>query len=89
MTIDQVIVLFNHAKKREYEQFKNQALLSGVKLKDDITPHSVDSEEKVQAGETPMLFGDPEAYKHLPESERREMTQRMIKGHMSQGLMRS
>lgn len=89
LTIDQITVLFNHYKKREYEDFKFKALLAGAKIKDDGLPFSDDNEEKIQAGETPALFGDSKAYAHLTEDERREMTQRMIKGHRQMGLMRS
>lgn len=61
----------------------------GAKFKDEMEkPPSADDEEKIQAGETPALFGEPEAFAHLSEEERRAMTQRMIKGHKRIGLMK-
>lgn len=57
-------------------------MIMGVKFKDEMeNPPSVDDEEKIQPGETPALFGEPEAFAHLTEEERRAMTQRMIMGH--------
>lgn len=61
----------------------------GAKLKDEMAEVPTgDSEEKIQPGETPALFGEPEAFAHLTEEERRAMTQRMIKGHKQMALMK-
>jgi hypothetical protein len=37
----------------------------------------------VEEDETPMLFGDPKSYEHLPMEERKEMTKRMKSNLMS------
>lgn len=49
----------------------------GAEFKDE-TPEPV-----VEQTETPMLFGDPKSYEHLPMEERKEITKRMKSNIMS------
>lgn len=76
--------------ERKLEDFKNHAMIMGAKFKDDDSPEPdrADDEDKIQANETPKLFGEPDAYKHLTEKERREMTQRMKFQHQNMGLFK-
>lgn len=90
MTINQITKLYNDFKEREFEAFKNHAIIMGAKFKDDdfLKPPSADDEEKIQPDETPTLFGEPEAYAHLTEQERREMTKRMKFRHQNWDLLK-
>ena len=53
----------------------------GADFKDEpkVSKASVDPEQD----KTPMLFGDPTSYDHLPMEERKEITKRMKSNIMS------
>ena len=74
-----MVSLFNLGMKRRVADFKMNARMQGCTFKDDDTVDSPNQTPSVDA-KVPM-FGDPAAYEHLSEEERKEMTQKMLSKH--------
>lgn len=70
--------LFENIQKSKLYEYKFQASLHGVELKD--TNNHVDKSENV--GTVPF-FSDPKDFDHLSKSEKEEMTAKMISKHKS------
>lgn len=73
------MVLFDHAKKREWDNYKFQAAMHGVDLEEGV----MKSGGKKEAPKNEFVFGSPEDYAHLTKEEREELTKKMMGQHKS------
>ena len=64
--------LFDHARKKEIENLKFQALANGIEFKD-----SRDQKSKKQSSED-LVFKDPKEYEHLSQEEKERLTKDMM-----------
>ena len=79
ITLSQVGGLFSEIQKAKAVEYRFQASIHGVEIKDDVIPQKQsDSKEPVIP-----LFGNPEAYENLSEQEREELTTTMMNKHQS------
>jgi len=76
VTFGQLLVLFEHAQKREGDRYKFQAMLHGTKTEDAPEP-VVQSEIKASS----FMFGDPDEYKNMPPEEQKDLTEKMMAAH--------
>ena len=56
------------------DEVKSQAMLHGAKFED------VEDSKDISKG-NPMIFKHPDAYKDLPEQEKKDLTNRMMNFH--------
>lgn len=73
VTFGQLLVLYEHAQKREIDRYKFQATLHGAEPKD------MPAVERKEA--RPFKFGDPEVYKNMPPEEQKNLTEQMMQAH--------
>lgn len=71
--------LYAMGSQRRVDEFKLNARMHGATFDDDDTP----SQTPAAAEAKIPLFGDPDAYEGVSESERNEMTQKMLQKHKS------
>ena len=75
ITMEQANGLYEEIQKVKENEYKLQASMHGIEMKDGpVTQSDVDS-QKVP------LFGDPEAYKDMSEQEKENLTQKMLGKH--------
>jgi len=72
-------VMFEHSEKRLGERLKFDAQLHGAKIEEK--PIARAPEEMPVKPKGSFMFGDPEAYKDIPEAQRQEITDRMMNKH--------
>lgn len=70
-----MLVLFEHAQKRELLAFKLQAAMHGAKVNFD------EFEGEQTEDDDLMPFKDPEEYSHLTQEQKEELTERMMGTH--------
>jgi len=79
VTREQMIGLFDHTQKREAQNLKFQLKLHGFEIKTEKTVGDV-----VKTNQAPLknsqqfIFRDPEEYKKMPQSEREDITKKML-----------
>ncbi len=80
-TLSQVGALYDEIQKAKEVEFRFQATIHGVEIKDDLKPPTQkqsDSKEPVVP-----LFGNPEAYVNLTDQEKEDLTSKMLNKHRS------
>lgn len=79
ITLSQVGGLFSEIQKAKEFEYRFQASIHGVEIKDDVTtkPQSDSKEPAIP------LFGNPEAYENMSEQEREVLTSTMMNKHQS------
>ena len=70
--------MYGHCLKREYEKFKNLAIILGAEPEEEIESKGTQSTRK---NLSPMQFGAPEDYAHLNEDEKQDLSERMMGMH--------
>ncbi len=76
VTFGQLLVLYEHAQKREAERFRFQAMMHGAEPKDSSS--IVSSEKKASR---PFMFGDPDDYKNMSPEGQKDLTDKMLNAH--------
>jgi len=66
-------VLYEHCQKREVEHFRAEAALHGAKIELPKT--------RMEVKEDTFAFRDPGEYKHLPDEEKKRLTEKMMGAH--------
>jgi len=80
ITMEQTEALFIEIQKAKDVEFRFQASIHGVELKDDGEKSQTQSDSK-----KPVipLFKDPETYKNMTDQEREDLTSNMVNDHRS------
>ena len=74
LTYDQINYLYSHILKQKAEEYKFQAAMMGVELKDDN--EAPNKNETV--GGSGMFFKDPAEYENLSDTEKEKQTEKMM-----------
>lgn len=79
-TLAQVGALYDEIQKAKDIEYRFQASIHGVELKDDLKSQTSQSDSKEPVV---PLFGNPEAYKNMSDQEKEDLTSQMINKHKS------
>jgi len=70
--------MFEHSEKRLADMIKFEAKVHGAEIKEDAASSPQPKPDKPRNA---FLFGDPDAYKDMPQEEREKLTNQMMNRH--------
>lgn len=87
LTFGQIEVLYDHIQSQLSDEIKFMASIHGFSTKGD-GKHNSEIKDKQNTDNEAPIFGDPDSYNHLSQTEKEELTQKMMKRHMNSGILR-